>query len=82
MSKLEVGQVIYTIIKDKQIIIPTQIAEQVLTKTLEGEETKFKVLLPNKKKQIVPLDRIEGYYSSLEEASRIVLSQDNKGFTK
>lgn len=72
MVNLEVGQVIYTIITDKQIIIPTKVAEQVLKKTLEGEETHYKVLLPNKKKQLVSLDRLEKYYLTLNEAQEFL----------
>ena len=55
MTIYEVGQIIYTILEDKRIILPVQIVEQVVIKNLTGEETNYKVLLPNKKSQKVSI---------------------------
>ena len=69
----KVGQVIYTIIVDKQIVMPLQIIEEVTIKNLEGEETQYKVLLPNNKKQKVNIEKLSNVFVDLDEASAFLL---------
>jgi len=69
----KVGQVIYTIIVDKQIVMPLQIIEEVTIKNLEGEETQYKVLLPNNKKQKVNIEKLSNVFVDLDEASSFLL---------
>ena len=78
MTDYEVGQIIYTILEDKRIILPVQIVEQVVIKNLNGEETKYKVLLPNKKSQKVSIDRLDKIFSSIDEASNHLLENTKK----
>ena len=33
-----VGQILYTVLTDKQVVIPVKIVEQVIVKTLEGAD--------------------------------------------
>ena len=78
MTNYEVGQIIYTILEDKRIILPVQIIEQVVIKNLDGEETKYKVLLPNKKSQKVSIDRLDKIFNSIDEASNHLLENTKK----
>ena len=43
MTNYEVGQIIYTILEEKQLVLPVQVVEQVVVKNLTGEETNYKV---------------------------------------
>tara|TARA_B100000035_G_scaffold309001_1_gene314527 strand:+ start:468 stop:926 length:459 start_codon:yes stop_codon:yes gene_type:complete len=69
-----VGQIIYSILEDKQILIPLQIVEQVITKNLEGEITQYKVLIPNRNKQKVNLDKFDKIFEDLDSASEYLLN--------
>ena len=73
MTIYEVGQIIYTILEDKRIILPVQIVEQVVIKNLTGEETNYKVLLPNKKSQKVSIERLDKIFNSIDEAANYLL---------
>mgnify|MGYP003134048557 CR=1 FL=1 len=73
MTIYKVGQIIYTILEDKRIILPVQIVEQVVIKNLTGEETNYKVLLPNKKSQKVSIERLDKIFNSIDEASNYLL---------
>ena len=69
-----VGQIIYSILEDKQILIPLQVVEQVITKNLEGEITQYKVLIPNRNKQKVNLDKFDKIFEDLDLASEYLLN--------
>lgn len=69
----KVGQVIYTIIVDKQIVMPLQIIEEVTIKNLEGEETQYKVLLPNNKHQKVNIEKLSNVFVDLDDAASFLL---------
>ena len=69
-----VGQIIYSILEDKQILIPLQVVEQVITKNLEGEITQYKVLIPNRNKQKVNLDKFDKIFEDLDSASEYLLN--------
>ena len=58
----KVGQILYTILKDRQIIIPIQVIEQITVKDLESERTNYKVLLPNKKSQKINIEKLENVF--------------------
>ena len=61
----EVGQVLYTIIEDKQIVVPVKVIEQVTVKTLDGEQTNYKLLLPNNKSQKVDMSKFKNVFKDI-----------------
>ena len=69
----EVGQIVYSIIEERQILLPLQIIEQVTTKNLEGELTQYKVLVPNKNKQKLNLNKFDKVFEDLDDASDYLL---------
>ena len=77
-----VGQVLYTIIKEKQIVIPVRVVEQIIKKNLDGEETSYKVLLPNKKSQKVSLEKLENVYQDLDDVNRFLLEKSKETIDK
>ena len=70
----QVGQVIYSILEDKQVLIPLQVIEQVITKNLEGEITQYKVLVPNRNRQKLNLDKFNKIFEDLDSASEYLLN--------
>lgn len=69
----EVGQIVYSIIEERQILLPLQIIEQVITKNLEGELTQYKVLVPNKNQQKLNLNKFDKVFEDLDDASDYLL---------
>ena len=65
-----VGQILYTVLTEKQIVVPVKVVEQVIVKTLEGEKIDYKLQLPNSKSQKVSINKFVNLYediSSVEE---------------
>lgn len=71
----EVGQVLYTVIEDKQIVVPIKIIEQVTVKTLEGEKTNYKILLPNNKMQKVDMSKFKNVYTDISVIENILIEK-------
>jgi len=78
----DVGQVLYTIIKDKQIVVPVQVVEQIVIKDLNGEVTNYKVLLPNKKSQKVDIEKLENIFLDLDEVNDYLLKKAKESIDK
>lgn len=78
----EVGQVLYTILTEKQVVVPVKVVEQVTTKTLEGEETNYKLLLPNAKQQKVDFSRFDNIYSDISEIESNLIDNAKKAIEK
>jgi|13_taG_2_1085334.scaffolds.fasta_scaffold63914_2 hypothetical protein len=78
----KVGQILYTILKDRQIIIPIQVIEQITVKDLESERTNYKVLLPNKKSQKINIEKLENVFLDLDEVSEYILSRTKESVDK
>lgn len=74
----KVGQVLYTIIKDKQVIIPVKVIEQIITKKLDSEKTEYKVLIPNKKNQKVSLSKFENIFEDLDKINNFLVEKAKK----
>ena len=70
----EVGQVLYTILEDKKIVIPVRVVEQVITKTISGKNIDYKFQLPNTKEQKVSQEKFSNLYNSLDEAEAYLLN--------
>ena len=77
-----VGQILYTIIKDKQIVIPVQVIEQITVKDLESEKTNYKVLLPNKKNQKIDIEKLDNVFLDLDEVSEYILAKTKESVDK
>tara|TARA_B100000902_G_scaffold219018_1_gene208090 strand:- start:163 stop:633 length:471 start_codon:yes stop_codon:yes gene_type:complete len=60
-----VGQILYTVLTDKQIVVPVKIVEQVIVKTLDGEKVDYKLQLPNTKNQKVSIDKFTNLYEDI-----------------
>ena len=43
-----VGQVLYVILNKKQKVLPVQVVEQVVRRSLQGEETQYSVTVPSR----------------------------------
>lgn len=78
----EVGQVLYTILSDKQLVVPVKVVEQVITKTLDGEKIDYKLLLPNKKQQKVDFSRFENIYKDISEIENNLLKNAKSAIEK
>ena len=63
----EVGQILYTILEKKHKVLPLKIVEQVVTKTLEGEDIKYTLQLPNNKKTKVSIDKLSNIFIKIED---------------
>ena len=71
----KVGQVLYTIIKKIHGVLPVRVVEQTIKNDLCGEETTYKVLLPNKKSQKVDIEKLENVFECLEDVNNHLLEK-------
>ena len=78
----KVGQILYSIIEDKKIIIPVQVIEEITVKNLDFEKTSYKVKLPNKKNQKVDLDRFSNVFDELDKATEFMLKNAKSAIEK
>jgi hypothetical protein len=60
-----VGQVLYTVLTEKQIVVPVKVVEQVIVKTLEGEKIDYKLQLPNSKSQKVSINKFVNLHEDI-----------------
>ena len=65
----EVGQILYTIIENRQKVYPVKIVEQVVKKTLEGEFVEYTVKIPGTKNKNVSLKKFKKIFDDLEEVN-------------
>ena len=65
----EVGQILYTIIENRQKIYPVKVVEQVVKKTLEGEFVEYTVKIPGSKDKNVSLKKFKKIFNNLEEVN-------------
>lgn len=63
----EVGQILYTILEKKHKVLPLKVVEQVVTKTLEGENIKYTLQLPNNKNTQVSIDKLSNIFVKIED---------------
>lgn len=78
----KVGQILYTVIAEKQLIVPVKIIEQITIKNLDSETTVYKVLLPNKKNQKVRLDKFEKVFDDIDKLNDHLLSNAKQSIEK
>tara|TARA_Y100000034_G_C6752609_1_gene334697 strand:+ start:357 stop:797 length:441 start_codon:yes stop_codon:yes gene_type:complete len=78
----EVGQVLYVILSKKQRVIPIQIAEQIVRRSIEGESIQYLVKVPGKN-DFVDLKLFgDEIYSTLDEVQEQLMKNANKAIFK
>lgn len=80
--KYTVGQIIYSILQEKQIIIPLKVVEEITIKNEQGEQTNYKVMLPNSKNKKVKTDMFESLFVDLDEVSSYMIENTKKAIDK
>tara|TARA_B100000123_G_scaffold147329_1_gene108860 strand:- start:111 stop:572 length:462 start_codon:yes stop_codon:yes gene_type:complete len=78
----DVGQILYTVLTDKQIVVPVKVVEQVIVKTLEGEKVDYKLQLPNKKNQKVSIDKFLNLYEDIISVEEYLTSNAKNAIEK
>ena len=73
-----VGQVIYTVLEEKQLVLPVKVIEEVTVKNLEGEKTNYKVLLPNHKNQKISIEKLDRTFDDAQQASDFLIENAKK----
>ena len=78
-----VGQVLFIILNKKQQVIPCQVTEQVVRRSLSGEETSYSVAIPSRNENKVhELDSIDGeVFESIEDVRKYMLDQTTQIIT-
>jgi len=72
-----VGQVLYVILRKKQIVLPVRVVEQIIRRTISGEEAKYIVEVPTKGQKLAnyPLDKLGGdVFDNLESPRQLLLT--------
>lgn len=80
--KYSVGQVIYSILQEKQVIIPLKVVEEITIKNEQGEQTNYKVMLPNSKNKKVKTDMFESLFVDLDEVASYMIENTKKAIDK
>tara|TARA_Y100000593_G_C4164552_1_gene263752 strand:+ start:143 stop:553 length:411 start_codon:yes stop_codon:yes gene_type:complete len=78
-----VGQLLYVILNKRQRVIPVQVIEQVVRRSLQGEETHYSVNVPGKN-GVKPynLHDLDGeVYESVEDAKEALIENANRSIT-
>lgn len=73
-----VGQIVYSLLENKKLIIPIKIVEEITVKNLETEITTYKVLIPNNKKEKVNLDKFDNVFDTIDKASSYMIENAKK----
>ena len=75
----QVGQVLFIILNKKQQVIPVQVTEQVVRRSLNGEEISYSVSIPNRDgDRALELDSIDGeVFDSIEDVKKTMFEHAN-----
>lgn len=73
-SNLQIGQIIYVLSNKAQKIIPAIVVEEMIVKTLNGNQVSWKVSVgPTGKEKIIDSKRLDGeLYASLDEVQNVL----------
>jgi len=82
MVKYKVGQILYSILEEKKVIIPIKVIEEITIKNEEGEQTNYKVALPNTKNQKVKISMFEKVFLDLDEVSDYLIGNAKNAIEK
>ena len=79
-----VGQVLYIILNKKQKVIPIQVVEQVVRRSLKGEETHYSVDVPSRDgARSYNLHDLDGeVYETVEAAKDALVENANRSITR
>lgn len=78
----EVGQIL-VLCTDKNKIVPVQIVEEIVKKSMSGLTTSWNIMLPDNAQTVVALDEVKTIvFSSLEEFEEHLLNQARDNFKK
>ena len=68
----KVGQVLFIILNKKQQVVPVQVTEQVVRRSLNGEDTTYSVAIPGREgTKVLSLEQIDGdVYESIEDVRK------------
>lgn len=81
----EVGQILYLVFSDKQQVLPVQVAEQIVRKSIEGQTVSYNVFVPSKgdTNKSFDLNDIGGEpFVSLEDVRALLEKNANKAISK
>ena len=79
----EVGQILYLLINKSQKVAPVQVVEQVVRKSVSGEDISYTVQLPNNEKSKVPLSNIDcEIFTSSDTIRRSMISNATSAIDK
>lgn len=78
-SSLEIGQIIYVLSNKAQKIIPAIVVEEITVKTIEGNQSSWKVSVgPQGKEKTIDSKRLDGeLYGSIEEVQAVLKDRLN-----
>lgn len=78
-SSLEIGQIIYVLSNKAQKIIPAIVVEEITVKTIEGNQSSWKVSVgPQGKEKTIDSKRLDGeLYGSIEEVQGVLKERLN-----
>lgn len=82
MVKYKVGQILYSILEEKKVIIPIKVIEEITIKNEDGEQTNYKVALPNSKNQKVKISMFEKVFLDLNEVSEYLVGNAKNAIEK
>jgi len=74
----EIGQIVYGLLSDKQMLLPLKVIEEITIKNLEKETTTYKVLIPSNKLQKVNLNKFDKVFKSTEQATNFLYEKAKK----
>ena len=67
----EVGQVLYVLNAESMRVIPIQVVEQVVRRTIDGEKISYRIVVPSKPDNPIPMEKIKGkIFESLDTARK------------
>jgi len=78
-----VGQILFVILNKKVCIYPMMVIEEVIKKTMCGEDTSYVLQAGSDKSTIILLDQLDGeVFESAEEAKRILTNRATQQIEK
>ena len=79
----QVGQVLYVLSGASMRVFPIQVAEQIVRRTVEGEQTSYLISSPNGEVKTLPLEKIKGkIFISLADARNEMESNASKAIAQ
>jgi len=78
-----VGQILYMLLNKSRKVVPVQVVEQVIRKSIDGEEVSYVVLLPSRDGSKIDLSKIEGKpFTGPEEVRSVMMKNASDAIDK